>query len=337
MPSLNSFNVPPLATIPHAIIVPWLHALVLGIVQGATEFLPVSSTAHMRVIPALLHWSDPGTSFSAVVQLGPMIAIIYYFRDKLIRYLQGIQRSIKLGKMFPAGDTDAKLGWFTLLGTIPLAVFGLLLEKKVDTQYRNLYIVGGALILLGIILAISEIVGKRNRKMENLTFGQAMGIGLSQALALVPGASRSGCTITSGLFYGLTREDAADFSFLLSVPAITLAGLYKLAKVAKVSGLGNALPAYLAASLVAAIVAYIVIKLFLDYLKDDKHTTAPFIIYRIVLGLLLIGLALGGIVKPQSLDRKNAVMKGEPHSSIHHFYTQNHASLQTIFQDHLRS
>jgi undecaprenyl-diphosphatase len=278
-----------------------IKAIILGIIQGATEFLPISSTAHMRVVPALLHWADPGAAFSAVVQLGPIVAIIAFFRATLGAYAAGIGRSLKAGKLFPEGDKEAKLGWFTIFGTVPLIIAGLALESKVDKEYRNLYLVGGALILLGIILLIAERVSKRNQSLKDLTLSQAMGIGLAQALAIVPGASRSGCTITAGLFSGLTREDAADFSFLLSIPAITLAGLYKLFKVAKGGGFGGELGIYLLAAAVAAIVAYAVIKLFLGYLKDDRHTTGPFIAYRIALGIALILLAKFGVVTPDSL------------------------------------
>lgn len=275
-------------------------AIILGIVQGATEFLPVSSTAHMRVVPALLHWADPGAAFSAVVQLGPIVAIIGFFRDKIGAYAKGIMRSLKAGKLFPEGDKEAKLGWFVLFGTLPLIVAGLALESKIDKEYRNLYFVGGALILLGVILLIAERIGKRTRKEEDLTFGEAMAVGLAQAIAVVPGASRSGCTITAGLFTGLTREDAADFSFLLSIPAITLAGVYKLYKASK-DHLGSDVGMYLLSAAVAGVVAYAVIKLFLGYLKDEKHTTGPFIGYRILLGIALIALAKGGIVTPDSL------------------------------------
>ena len=208
----------------------YLKTLILGFIQGLTEFLPVSSTAHMRVIPALLHWPDPGAAFSAIVQLGPIVAIIAYFRRDLIRYLAGIGRSLQQRILFPAGDTDARLGWFTVLGTVPLIVFGLALEKKVDNEYRNLYFVAAALIILAFVLMIAESRARQTVTVEKMTFRDAMIVGLAQALAIVPGASRSGCTITAGLFLGLTREDAARFSFLLSIPAITLAGLYKLAK-----------------------------------------------------------------------------------------------------------
>jgi undecaprenyl-diphosphatase len=278
-----------------------LEAIVLGIVQGATEFLPVSSTAHMRVVPALLHWGDPGAAFSAVVQLGPIVAIIAYFRSKLAAYGAGIGRSLKAGQLFPASDPEARLGWFTVFGTVPLIVAALLLESKVDKEYRNLYIVGGALILLGVILLVAERVGRRNLHLKDLTFGQAMGVGLAQMLALVPGASRSGCTITAGLFCGLTREDAADFSFLLSIPAITLAGVYKLYKVYKGEGFGGELGMYVLAAAVAGVVAYLVIRMFLSYLKDESHTTGPFIAYRVLLGIVLIALAAMHVLTPDSL------------------------------------
>ena len=290
----------------------YLQALILGIVQGVTEFLPVSSTAHMRVLPALLHhfssaWpNDTGAAFSAIVQLGPIAGIIAYFHRDLARYAAGVLRSFKAGQLFPKGDVDARLGWYSLLGTIPLIIAGLALEKKVDKDYRSLYVIAGALILLALILLVAERIGRRNRNIESLTFREAMIIGLTQALALVPGASRSGCTITSGLFLGLDREDAARFSFLLSIPAITLAGLYKLGKTLFPQYLGDAAKAgapppsppdlshvagpYLFATLVAGILAYVVVRSLMGYLSDEKNSTMPFIVYRIVLGLALIGL-----------------------------------------------
>ena len=303
----------------------YLQALILGMVQGITEFLPVSSTAHMRILPALLNhfnhaWpNDTGAAFSAIVQLGPIVGIIAYFRKDLARYVAGVVRSLKQGQLFPKGDTDARLGWYALLATVPLVIAGLALEKKVDGEYRNLYFIAGALIVLALILLVAEIVSKRTRKLESLTFGEAMGIGLAQALALVPGASRSGITITAGLFLGLEREEAARFSFLLSIPAITLAGVYKLLKtllpqyfgeathaagVAAVKAVSPDLSAvagpYLFAAVVAGIFAFIVVRWLLGYLSDEKHSTMPFIIYRIVLGIALIYLVHLGIVVPGS-------------------------------------
>lgn len=278
----------------------YLHALILGLVQGATEFLPVSSTAHMRVLPALLHWPDPGAAFSAVVQLGPIVAILAFFGRDLIRYAAGILRSLSAGKLFPEGDLDARLGWYTLLGTIPLAIAGLLLEKKVDKEYRNLIFVAAALILLAIVLAVAEWVSRRKKTLAQLTFGEAMMIGLAQALALVPGASRSGVTYTTGLFLGLDRDSAIRFSFLLSIPAITLAGLYKMVKVLHHTHLGGAAGPYLFSALVAGLVAYGVVRWLLGYLGNEKNTTLPFIVYRIVLGLALLWLVHVGFVVPES-------------------------------------
>ncbi len=288
---------------PHAPYLPDLgypRSLILGVVQGLTEFLPVSSTAHMRVIPALLHWPDPGAAFSAIVQLGPIVAIVAYFWRDIMRYIAGLGRSLASRQFFPPGDTDARLGWYTILGTFPLAVFGLLLEKQINGQYRNLYFVAAALIVLAFVLLVAEGRAKQTVTLERLTFGGAMLIGLSQVLAIVPGASRSGCTITAGLFLGMKREDAARFSFLLSIPAIALAGLYKLAKTLHQTHLGPVAGQYLAGSILAGLVAYVVIRLFLGYLQDERHTTMPFIIYRMLLGLALLVLARMHLVIPVS-------------------------------------
>jgi len=266
----------------------WLQAVVLGLLQGLTEFLPVSSTAHIALASRLMYGADAGAAFSAVVQLGPIVAILLYFRSDLIRYVQGMMRTGSPGKAITTDDTDAKLGWFTLFGTVPLAVAGLLLEHKVDTSFRKPSVMGIFLILLALIMLAAERYGKRNRDLEQITFADSQKIGWAQALALVPGASRSGVTITAGMFLGLDRESATRFSFLLSIPAITAAGLYKLIKVMKHTGLGGEAPAYVFAAIVAGAVAYIVIKWFLGYMK--QHNTNLFIVYRIALGVLLLGL-----------------------------------------------
>lgn len=303
----------------------YFQALILGLVQGVTEFLPVSSTAHMRILPALLNhfypsWpNDTGAAFSAIAQLGPMVGIIAYFRKDLARYLAGLGRSLKLGKLFPKGDEDARLAWYVVFATVPIIVAGLALEKKIDGEYRNLYFIAGAMIILALFLLAAELVGKKTRRLESLTLGEALGIGVVQALAIIPGTSRSGVTITTGLFLGLEREEAARFSFLLSVPAITLAGLYKLGKTLFPKALGDmasphaavvshvATPTlsavagpYIFAAAVAGVFAYIVVRWLLGYLSDEKHTTMPFIIYRIALGIALIFLVHLGIVVPQS-------------------------------------
>ena len=282
--------------------VTWGQALALGLLQGLTEFLPVSSTAHMAIAPQLVGMKDPGAAFSAIAQLGPIVAIILYFRNDLIRYVQGILRT-KSPANVRSDDTDAKLGWYTLFGTIPLAIFGVLLEKKIDTVFRRLDVIAVALIVLALVLLAAERIGRKNIPLENLTWAQSQFVGWSQVLSLVPGASRSGCTITAGLFAGLDRASAARFSFLLSIPAITAAGLYKLLKVLKTTHLGAEIGPYLLAAVVAGLFAYVVIKWFLGYMKE--HNTAVFIIYRIALGVVLLILLKTGTLH-------NAIPKDEP-------------------------
>ena len=304
----------------------YFQALILGLVQGVTEFLPVSSTAHMRILPALLNhyypsWpNDTGAAFSAIAQLGPMVGIIAYFRKDLARYVAGLTRSIQKGQIFPKGDQDARLAWYVVFATIPIIISGLALEKRIDNEYRNLYFIAGAMIALALVLLAAEVTGKRTRRLESLTLGEALGVGLAQALAVIPGTSRSGVTITTALFLGLEREEAARFSFLLSVPAITLAGLYKLLKTLFPQTFGESLAGahtvlvaapptphlsevagpYIFAAAVAGVFAYIVVRWLLGYLSDEKHSTLPFILYRIALGLALIALVHLGIAVPQS-------------------------------------
>jgi undecaprenyl-diphosphatase len=283
--------------VPHITI---LQSIILGLIQGLTEFLPVSSTGHMRIIPAELHWPDPGAGMSAILQLGPILSIIAFFRADLGRYLAGIKNSISKGVMFPKGDVDAKLGWFTLIGTIPLAIAGLALEHKVNTTFRSLDIIAWCLIVLAILLLIVDFTSKRTRKVEDVTLTDTIIIGVAQAFALVPGASRSGCTITAGLLRGLDREAAARFSFLLSIPAITLAGLYKLLKEAKLHHIHGVVVPGVIGAVVAGIVAYVVIKWFLKFLGEENHTTLPFIIWRIAVGVLILWQLHTGYLKPDT-------------------------------------
>ena len=276
----------------------YIQATLLGLLQGLTEFLPVSSTAHMAIAPQLLGWPDPGAAFSAIVQMGPIVAIIFYFRSDLARYVQGILRTGSPTRI-PAEDIDARLGWYTLLGTLPGAIAGLLLEKWVDREFRRLEVIAVSLIALAIVLFIAERIGKRNRSLEQLTLGQSQVIGWAQALALIPGTSRSGVTITAGLFQGLDRESAARFSFLLSIPFISAAGLYKLAKAIKAPEMHADLAPSLYAAVIAGVFAYVVVKWFLGYMKE--HNTIGFIVYRIALGItLLVLLSRGYQVKPKA-------------------------------------
>lgn len=264
----------------------WGQSILLGLLQGLTEFLPVSSTAHMALASRLLYGEDAGAAFSAVAQLGPILAILWYFRSDLVRYIQGIVRTKSPGRAVTENDLDARLGWYTLFGSIPLVIFGLLLEKHIDTVFRKPSVMGVALIGLALIMLLAENVGRRTKSLEKLTFADSQAVGWAQVLALVPGASRSGVTITAGLFRGLDRESATRFSFLLSIPAITGAGLYKLLK--QIHDVGHDVGPYLLSALVAGVFAYVVIHWFLGYMKE--HNTGLFIVYRILLGIALLGL-----------------------------------------------
>ena len=273
----------------------WLQAVLLGLLQGLTEFLPVSSTAHMDVIPQLFGQRDPGAAFSAICQLGPIVAIIAYFRKDLMRYVQGVLRT-KTPANLTRDDVDARLGWYTLIASVPIVIAGVALEKYIDNHFRRLDVVAAALIVLALVLAYAEKIGRRSVGLERMTFKQAMVVGFAQILGLVPGASRSGSTITAGLLQGLDRESAARFSFLLSIPAITGAGLYKLVKVIKSHdpGLHDDKAKYLLAAVVAGAFAYAVVRWFMGYMKE--HNTGIFIAYRILFGVVILVLFHTGVL-----------------------------------------
>lgn len=273
-------------------------AVILGIVQGLTEFLPISSTAHLRIIPALAGWKDPGAAFTAIVQIGTLAAVlIYFFRD-----ITAIVREVVAGilKGRPLGTTEAKMGWMIAAGTIPIVIFGLLFKNEIETSLRSLYWISGALIGLALLLTIAEkrmknrlSQGVRMKSMENIGWKDALMIGLIQSIALIPGSSRSGVTITGGLFLNLSRETAARFSFLLSLPSVLAAGVFQLYKSWDIiiSSPDN-LIAIIVATIVSGIVGYASIAFLLNYLKS--HTTSIFIIYRLLLGSgILLMLATG--------------------------------------------
>ncbi|MFN7135376.1 MAG: undecaprenyl-diphosphatase UppP, partial [Myxococcales bacterium] len=214
-----------------------LEALVLGAVQGLTEFLPISSTAHLRVVPALLGWDDPGAAYSAVIQLGTTAAVIVYFARDLGRIVSSVLLGLK--KRTPMIDDDARIGWYVAFGTIPIVFFGLALKKYIENEWRSLYVIAGAAVGLAIVLFLAERFARHTRGMQELRFSDGMLIGLAQAVALVPGASRSGVTLTAGLMLGLRRDAAARFSFLLSIPATTAAGVYELKHLVEALKLGQ--------------------------------------------------------------------------------------------------
>jgi undecaprenyl-diphosphatase len=265
-------------------------AIVLGIVQGLTEFLPISSTAHLRIVPAIFGWDDPGTAFTAVVQLGTMLAVLIYFREDLWRIFKAW-----VGGLRDPGarrTLDARLGWYIILGTIPIGILGLALKNPIEHQFRSLYLIGASLIVGGVVLAWIDITARRERPIEALDERDGAFIGIAQALALVPGVSRSGATISAGLLRGLTREAAARYSFLLSVPAVVLSGLFELKDVG--NGGGASAASTVVAVLLAFVVGYASIAFLLRYLAE--HTLRIFVLYRVAIGLLVIVLAAAGAI-----------------------------------------
>jgi undecaprenyl-diphosphatase len=259
-------------------------AIVLGIVQGLTEFLPISSTAHLRLVPAFAGWDDPGAAFTAVVQLGTMAAVLLYFRQDLWNITVATLRSIREPEL--RRTVDARLGWFIVLGTIPISILGLLFKDKIETDARQLTLIGITLIVLGLVLELAERTGKKERDIDTLDARDAGLIGLAQAAALVPGVSRSGATISAGLFLGLNRAAAARYSFLLSVPAVVLSGLFELRHINEGGGAG-AVPTAIA-TLIAFVVGYASIAWLLKYLT--RHPVTVFVIYRVVLGVVVLAL-----------------------------------------------
>jgi len=273
-------------------------AVILGIVQGLTEFLPISSTAHLRIVPALAGWKDPGAAFTAIVQIGTLAAVLIYFFRDITAIVREVVQGILKGR--PLGTHEAKMGWMIAAGTIPIVVFGLLFKTEIETSLRSLYWISSALIGLALLLTVAEgRVKNRLRKglgmksMEEIGWKEALLIGLAQSVALIPGSSRSGVTITGGLFLNLSREAAARFSFLLSLPSVFAAGIFQLYKTREeLLASPDNLTAILVATLVSAVVGYLSIAFLLNYLKH--HTTKVFILYRLVLGAgILLMLATG--------------------------------------------
>jgi undecaprenyl-diphosphatase len=275
-----------------------LQALVLGLIQGLTEFLPVSSTAHLRVVPALLGWDDPGAAFTAVIQGGTLAAVLVYFRADLLRLARAFVAGLAARR--PLGSADARMAWMIAAGTVPIVVCGVVLKNQIETSFRSLSVIAAALIVLALLLAWAEgLVARRRRAgVRDLDLGdvgwrEALLVGCAQALALVPGTSRSGVTLTAGLLLGLARPAAARFSFLLSVPSVLAAGVYELYRerdhlLASSGDAGN----LLLASVVSGVVGYASIAFLLGYLK--RHSTWVFVLYRLALGGLLLGLLAGG-------------------------------------------
>jgi undecaprenyl-diphosphatase len=264
-----------------------LEAIVLGIVQGLTEFLPISSTAHLRIVPAFAGWNDPGSAFTAVVQLGTMAAVLVYFRHDLWAMTKAFLRTLTGERpLWRTTDTDGRLGWYIVIGTIPISVIGLALKNVIEDQFRTLELIGAMMILISVLLYQADTRGRRTRHAGDLTLSDGVKIGFAQALALIPGVSRSGATISAGLLLNLTREAATRYSFLLSVPAVVLSGLFELRKV---NTGGLAIGPTIVATIFAFIFGYLTIAWLLRYVRT--HNFAIFVAYRVILGVIVLILA----------------------------------------------
>lgn len=268
-----------------------IKAIVLGTVQGLTEFIPISSTAHLRVVPALLGWKDIGAAYTAVIQVGTLIATVVYFRKDIIFLLDGFRNAVKRRDV--RQNNESRILMLIIIGTIPIGICGLLFKKFIEGDARGLYVISAALIILAVILFIAEKTGSKSKGIGQLTVKDGLIIGLAQALALIPGSSRSGVTITAGLFRGLRRDDAARFSFLLSLPAIFLSGMYELYKERHVL-LDENFFGLVIATFVSGLVGYYAIDFLLNYLRTRSNMI--FIIYRIALGILILTLLQAGVL-----------------------------------------
>jgi undecaprenyl-diphosphatase len=267
-----------------------LQAIVLGLVQGLTEFLPISSSGHLRIVAALCGWDDPGAAFTAVIQLGTMAAVLIYFRNDLWSIARAWLREVR--KPYRERSHEANLGWFIILGTIPVGLLGLAFKNQIEDGARSLYLIGSALILFSFVMLYADRVSKNRRELGELDARDGIFIGLAQALALIPGVSRSGATISAGLLRDFDRAAAARYSFLLSVPAVVLSGLFELRHVGDAGGAPAG--ATVVATIIAFVTGYAAIAWLLRYLAT--HNLTVFVIYRIPVGVLVIALAAAGTI-----------------------------------------
>ena len=259
---------------------------VLGVVQGLTEFLPISSTAHLKIVPVLAGWGDPGVSVTAVIQLGSIVAVIAYFRADLAGALRGISGAVLRGQW---REPEARLGIAMAIGTLPILVAGLAIKLYwpgyETSPLRSVPAIAGVSILMALLLALAERLGPRIKKLDQVQGRDGLVVGLAQVLALIPGVSRSGSTLTASLFDSWKRPDAARFSFLLGIPAITIAGLVELKDAFSEPNAGGVLP-LLVGIVSAAVVSWLAIDWLLKFLQ--RHSTWVFVIYRLFFGILLL-------------------------------------------------
>ncbi|MBQ1023674.1 undecaprenyl-diphosphate phosphatase [Micromonospora sp. C95] len=273
----------------------WIEAIVLGIVQGLTEFLPVSSSGHLRITSAIFFEQDAGASFTAVTQLGTEAAVLLYFAKDIWRigrtWVVGIwDKSVR-------SSLDYRMGWYVIIGSIPIGIFGFLFKDQIRETARNLWVVATTLIVFAFVLAFAEYWGRQTRTLRDFRMRDGVVMGFAQALALIPGVSRSGATLTFGLFLSLTRETAARYSFLLAIPAVVMSGIFSLGDVFEPAAPGTSVPTVaqmVVATLIAFGVGYAAIAWLLRYVAH--HTLYIFVLYRVAIGTLVLALLLTGTI-----------------------------------------
>lgn len=286
----------------------FLEAIILGLVQGLTEFLPISSSAHLRILGDVAGWGDPGATFTAITQLGTETAVLIYFWKDITRIIGKWFRSLgrgggKRSAGVQKGDPDVRMGWLIIIGTVPIVLAGFFLQDLIRGALRSLWIVAVVLIVFGLLLWLADWLGRKTKELDHLSYRDGILIGLAQMLALIPGVSRSGASISAGLALGYTRTSAARFAFLLAVPAVFGSGLYELYTALSCTpeedplcGQGYGMAETLVATVVAFAVGYAIIAFLMRYLA--KGSFLPFVIYRIVLGGTLIVLLSTGVLQP---------------------------------------
>ncbi len=284
----------------------WFESLILGLVQGLTEFLPVSSSAHLRLTAAFSGWEDPGAAFTAITQIGTEAAVLIYFRKDIGRILSAWSRSLTDKEM--RRDQDARMGWLVVVGSIPIGVLGVTLKDQIEGPFRDLRLTAAMLIGMGIVLGVADRLAARaesggrhrvaapRKELADLTFRDGLVYGLCQALALIPGVSRSGATISGGLFMGYRREAAARYSFLLAIPAVLASGLFELKDAA--DGGHVSWGPTLFATVIAFVTGYAVIAWFMKFISTKSFM--PFVWYRIALGMVIVALVATGVLSPHA-------------------------------------
>ncbi|MEV1046331.1 undecaprenyl-diphosphate phosphatase [Streptomyces sp. NPDC049916] len=283
----------------------WFESFVLGLVQGLTEFLPISSSAHLRLTAAFAGWHDPGAAFTAISQIGTEAAVLIYFRKDIARILSAWFRSLTDKAM--RADHDAQVGWLVIVGSIPIGVLGITLKDQIEGPFRDLRLIATTLIVMGIVLGVADRLAARDesggkhrvvkerKTLKDLGVRDGLIYGFCQAMALVPGVSRSGATISGGLLMGYTREAAARYSFLLAIPAVLASGAYELKDV----GQGHvSWGPTIFATLVAFAVGYVVIAWFMKFITTKSFM--PFVVYRILLGIVILVLVSTGALSPHA-------------------------------------